>query len=696
MHPEIVRNAPGDCPICGMALEPRVATLDDAANPELVGMTRRFWVSTALSAPLLGLAMAEMALDVPGWLGVVAGAVLATPVVLWGGWPFLQRGWSSVRTRHLNMFTLIGLGISVAWGFSVTVLVLALIAPDLIPPAYRGQGGAPLVYFEAAAVITTLVLLGQVLELRARGQTNSAIKALLGLAPKTARRLEAGGSEVDVPLAQVQRGDRLRVRPGERIPVDGLVKDGGSSVDESMLSGESIPVEKTTGSAVTGGTVNGTGTLVIEAGRVGADSMLAQIVRMVGEAQRTKAPIQRLADEVSAWFVPGVILVAAATFGIWWAVGPSPSLTYGLVNAIAVVIIACPCALGLATPISVMVATGRGAMAGVLFKDAAALEKLARVTVLLVDKTGTLTEGRPRLEAIEPAPGFADDEVLRLAASIERASEHPLAQAIVTGAAARGLESSPVAGFASVTGQGVLGVVDDRRILLGNTGFLESNGVEVKALRDPAEHRRRQGQTVVLLAIDGVAAGLLAVADPIRASTAEALAAFQKAGIKVVMVTGDNRVTAEAVASRLGITEVEADVLPDRKSEVVERWQRGGALVAMAGDGVNDAPALAKADVGIAMGTGTDVAIETAGVTLLGGDLRGLIRARQLSRATMTNIRQNLFFSFAYNVLGIPLAAGVLYPALGWLLSPMVASAAMSLSSVSVIVNSLRLRSVSV
>lgn len=700
MHPEIVQDHEGDCPICGMALEPRIATLDDGPGAELVDMTRRLRVATALSLPLVLVAMADMLPGAPlghfgsGWPFAIASAVLATPVVLWGGRPFFHRGWHSVRTRHLNMFTLIALGIGAAWGASTLALIVAVVAPDLIPLAYRGMGGAPHVYFEAAAVITTLVLVGQVLELRARSRTSSAIKALLGLAPKVARRIAADGTETDVPLETIGVGDLVRVRPGERVPVDGDVEAGASAVDESMISGESIPVEKTVGSRVTGGTVNGTGSLVVRAARVGADSVLAQIVRLVGEAQRTKAPIQRLADQISAWFVPAVIVVALVTLAVWWWVGPEPRLSHGLINAIAVVIIACPCALGLATPISVMVATGRGAMAGVLFKDAAALETLAKVDVVLLDKTGTLTEGRPSLAAVDPLPGFDADSVLRMAAAVERASEHPLAAAIVAGAVARGLELPAVADFQSVTGQGVVGTVEGRRVVLGSARLLEREGVAVGHLADLAAQRRQDGETVMLVGLDGRIAGLLAVADPIRADAVAVLRALRDDGLDIVMVTGDDRVTAEAVARRLGIDRVEAGVLPDQKGRVVERLRQAGRVVAMAGDGVNDAPALALADVGVAMGTGTDVAIESAGVTLLKGDLRGLVRARALSRAAMKNIRQNLFFSFAYNALGVPVAAGVLYPAFGWLLSPMIASAAMSLSSVSVIANALRLRSV--
>jgi P-type Cu+ transporter len=702
MHPEIVRSGPGDCPICGMALERRVATLDDAPSSELVDMTRRFRISAVLSAPLLLGSMAEMLPGRPmerllsGWVVVGLGALLATPVVLWGGRPFFHRGFASVRTRNLNMFTLIALGIGVAWAASTVGVLVALVAPGSIPAQYRGHDGAPHVYYEAAAVITTLVLLGQVLELRARSRTSSAIKALLALAPKLARRIEADGAEIDIPLDQVRVGDRLRVRPGEAVPVDGVVEEGRSAVDESMVTGESLPVEKTSGAQVVGGTVNGTGGLVLRAERVGSDTVLARIVRLVGEAQRSKAPIQQLADRVSGWFVPAVIGIAVLTFAVWALAGPEPRFTYGLVNAIAVVIIACPCALGLATPISIMVATGRGAMAGVLFRDAAALERLARVDVLLVDKTGTLTEGRPELVEVEALPGFDPNAVLGWAAALERASEHPLAAAIVRGAERRGVPIGAATDFRSVTGQGVTGSVDGRRVTLGNERLVESVGIDPEGagIVERAADRRSRGQTVMYVAVDGRAAGLLAVADPVKQSALEALRALRGLGLEVIMATGDNRVTGAAVARALEIERVEAEVPPERKSEVVGRLQAEGRTVAMAGDGVNDAPALARADVGIAMGTGTDVAIESAGVTLLRGDLRGLVRARILARATLANVRQNLFFSFVYNVLGVPLAAGVLYPVFGWLLSPMVASAAMSLSSVSVIANSLRLRRV--
>jgi Cu+-exporting ATPase len=695
MHPEIVRAEPGTCPICGMALEPRTVGLEEPESPELRDMTRRLRVSAVLSAPLLALAMAEMLPGdrvgpaAPGLLGWVQ-VLLATPVVLWGGWPFFQRGWASVVNRHLNMFTLIALGTGVAWAYSV----VAVVAPGLFPDGFRGHGGAIGLYFEAAAVITTLVLLGQVLELRARSRTSSAIRDLLRLAPPVARRIDEDGAERDVPLEAVRPGDRLRVRPGERIPVDGVVVDGGSAVDESMVTGEAMPVEKAPGSWVTGGTVNGTGGFVMRAERVGADTLLARIVRLVGEAQRTRAPIQRLADRVSSWFVPAVIAVAALTFAGWAAFGPEPRLAYALVTAVAVLIIACPCALGLATPMSIMVATGRGAKAGVLVRDAAVLERLAQVDTLVVDKTGTLTEGRPRLVSVVPAPPHDEATVVRLAASLERASEHPLAAAIVAAAAARALPPPEARDFRSVTGKGVTGTVDGRAVALGNAALLAALGVEPGPLGARAEALRREAQTVVFVVVDGRVAGLLGVADPVKPSAPEALRRLREEGIQVVMLTGDSRATAEAVARRLGIERVEAEVLPERKAEVVRSLQAAGRVVAMAGDGVNDAPALAQADVGIAMGTGTDIAMESAGVTLVKGDLLGIVRARRLSRATMRNIRQNLFFAFAYNVLGVPIAAGVLYPVAGLLLSPMIASAAMSGSSVSVIANALRLRTI--
>jgi Cu+-exporting ATPase len=695
MHPQIVRREPGFCPICGMALEPRTVTTEEA-NPELEDMTRRFWVSLALSAPLLFMAMAEMVVGTPvshlvsGRLLTWLQLVLATPVVLWGGWPFFQRGWASIVNRSLNMFTLIAIGTGTAYGYSV----VATLFPDLLPEAFRGHGGEPVVYFEAAAIITTLVLLGQVLELRARSQTSSAIKALLGLAPKSARRLRDDGSEEDIPLEHVQPGDRLRIRPGEKVPVDGVVLEGTSAVDESMLTGEPVPVEKTPGNRVTGSTVNGTGGLIMRAERVGSETLLAQIVRMVSEAQRTRAPIQRLVDVVSSYFVPAVIAIAALTFVAWSLMGPEPRLAYALVNAVSVLIIACPCALGLATPMSIMVATGRGAMVGILMKNAEALEVLEKVDTLVMDKTGTLTEGKPRLVSVVAGAGQDEKALLRLAASLEQGSEHPLAAAIVAGAQARGVTVASAEDFRSITGKGVVGTVDGQTVALGNRALLDELRIEAGKLLEQAEALRRQGQTVMFVAVDGQAVGLLGVADPIKASTPEAIRLLHEEGLRVVMVTGDSRTTAEAVARELGIDEVEAEVLPERKVEVVKRLQAEGHVVAMAGDGVNDAPALAQADVGIAMGTGTDVAIESAGVTLVKGDLRGIVRARRLSRATMRNIRQNLFFAFVYNALGVPVAAGVLYPVFGLLLSPMIASAAMTFSSVSVIANALRLRRV--
>ena len=686
MHPEIVRPGPGSCPICGMALEPRTVSLDaEESNPELDGMGRRLWVSTVFTVPLFLLAMSDV---IPGQPvqhalghGVLAWIqlALATPVVLWGAWPFFERGWASIRSMHLNMFTLIALGIGVAYLYSV----VATLAPWLIPSA--GSHGVP-IYFEAAAVITTLVLLGQVIELRARSRTGSALRALLGLAPKTARRLSDDGSETDVPLEQVQVGDRLRVRPGEKVPVDGVVLEGRSSVDESMVTGESIPIEKTPGCRVTGGTVNGTGGMVVRADRVGRDTLLAQIVRLVGEAQRSRAPVQRLADVVSGWFVPAVIAIAVLAFIAWMRFGPEPRLAHALVAAVSVLIIACPCALGLATPMSIMVGTGRGATAGVLVRNAEALEMLEKVDTLVVDKTGTLTEGKPRLTA---AP---DNAVLRLAAGLERGSEHPLAAAVVEGAKERGIDDLPPAtDFRSRTGMGVVGRVEGHEVGLGNAALLKELGVDGAALASQADAFRREGQTVVLVAVDGRPAGILGVADPVKASTPEALAALRADGVRLVMLTGDARATAEAVARTLGIDELEAEVLPERKGEVVGRLVAAGRTVAMAGDGVNDAPALARAHVGIAMGTGTDVAMESAGVTLVRGDLRGIVRARRLSRAVMRNIRQNLFLAFVYNAIGVPIAAGVLYPVFGLLLSPMIAAAAMSLSSVSVIANALRL-----
>jgi Cu+-exporting ATPase len=694
MHPEIIRSAPGSCPICGMALEPVTVNLEEPANPELVDMTRRFWVSLALSAPVFFLAMSDMIPGQPVQRLLGASAIawlqlgLATPVVLWGGLPFFQRAWTSLVTMRLNMFTLIAIGTGAAFAYSL----FALIAPGALPHAVRGHGGGVALYFEAAAVITTLVLLGQVLELRARGATSSALRSLLGLAPRSARRLADDGTEADVPLDQVQPGDRLRVRPGEKVPVDGVVLEGESAIDESMITGEPIPVEKTAGSRVTGGTVNGTGGLVMRAERVGADTLLAQIVRMVAEAQRSRAPIQRLADLVSSWFVPAVVLIAALTAIVWGAFGPEPRLAYALVNAVAVLIIACPCALGLATPMAIMVGTGRGAHAGVLIKNAEALEVLEKVDTLVVDKTGTLTEGKPRLMQVSAGSGTDEDELLRLAAALEKASEHPLAAAIVAGAEAKKLHLPDVSDFRSITGQGVTGRVAGRRVALGNAKLVAGLGLDGAAFAERAETWRREGQTVMHVVLDGQLAGLVGVADPIKATSAEAVRLLHAEGIRIVMVTGDGRTTAQAVAARLGLDDVIAEVLPEQKIQAVKQLQAEGHVVAMAGDGINDAPALAQAQVGIAMGTGTDVAMQSAGVTLVQGDLRGIARARHLSRATMRNIRQNLFFAFVYNALGVPLAAGVLYPAFGLLLSPIIASAAMSLSSVSVISNSLRLR----
>jgi Cu+-exporting ATPase len=695
MHPEIVRSEPGSCPICGMALEPRVVSSEaEIESPELVDMTRRFRWCTLLTLPVFLIGMSDL---IPGQplQAAVAGRLLnwiqlflTTPVVLWGGWPFFERGWASVVHRRLNMFTLIALGTGIAYLYSV----VATLVPWIFPAGLRGHGGGVPVYFEAAAVITTLVLLGQVLELRARSQTSGAIRALLGLAPKTALRIAPDGSESEVPLEQVVVGDRLRVRPGERVPVDGIVEDGKSTVDESMVTGEPLPVAKRAGDAVTGGTVNGTGGLVMRAERVGSETLLAQIVKMVGEAQRSRAPIQRLADVVSAWFVPAVVVIAIAAFAIWLVVGPEPRLAHALVNAVAVLIIACPCALGLATPMSVMVGTGRGAAGGVLIKNAEALETFEKVDTLLVDKTGTLTEGQPRMTHLQVADDFGEDEVLTLVASLERSSEHPLAEAIVDAARARGLELQKAESFESVTGKGVLGRVAGRGVGAGSARMLDELAVEPETWLERAEELRREGVTALFVVVDQRVAGLVGVSDPIKETTPEALRSIRAEGIRIVMVSGDSRTTAEAVARSLGIEEVEAEVLPEDKAGVVKRFQAQGRKVAMAGDGINDAPALAQAEVGIAMGTGTDVAMESAGITLVKGDLRGIVRAIRLSRATMRNIRQNLFFAFAYNALGVPLAAGALYPVFGLLLSPMIASAAMSFSSVSVIGNALRLR----
>jgi Cu+-exporting ATPase len=696
MHPQVVRDRPGACPICGMALEPTTPAAGDATNPELHDMTRRFRVALVLSVPLLVLAMADpffgpvlAVLVAPGaaaWLQLI----LASPAVLWGGWPFFRRGWDSLVSRQLNMFTLIALGTGVAYGYSL----VAALMPEIFPASFRTAEGAVPLYFEAAAVIVTLVLLGQVLELRARSQTGSAIRALLDLAPKQARRLHQDGSEIDVALEDVVQGDRLRVRPGEKVPVDGVVVEGNGAVDEAMITGEPLPVEKMPGDQVTGATLNTAGSFVMRAERVGSDTVLAQIVHMVAEAQRSHAPIQGLADRVSAWFVPAVIVIAALAFVAWSIWGPPPAMGFALINAVAVLLIACPCALGLATPMSIMVGIGRGARAGVLVKNAEALELMEKVDTLIVDKTGTLTEGRPRLLGVMPVEGTDEGELLRLAASLERGSVHPLAAAIVAGAEERGLALAAPAEFTSHTGKGVAGTVDRRHVAVGNQALFDALGIDAGNLVEQADASRRDGQGVVLVAIDGRAAGLVVVADPIKESAAAALADLRTEHIRVVMLTGDSRLTAEAVGRRLGIDDVVAEVLPQQKAAVVERLQRDGRCVAMAGDGVNDAPALARAEVGIAMGTGADVAIESAAITLLQGDLRGIVRARHLSRATMRNIRQNLFFAFVFNALAIPIAAGALYPALGLLLNPMIASGAMSLSSVLVISNALRLRRV--
>jgi P-type Cu+ transporter len=696
MHPEIVRPGPGSCPICGMALEPRTVTAGEGENPELRDMTRRFWISVVLTVPLMFLAMSDMiprqpvqhALS-PQWI-VWIEFLMATPVVLWGGWPFFQRGWASIKNRSSNMFTLIALGTGVAYIYSV----IATLAPGIFPASFRGKSGTPAVYFEVAAAITTLVLMGQVLELRARSRTSSAIRALLDLSPKMARLVRDDGTEQDVSLDRVQPGDKLRVRPGEKIPVDGVVLEGSSSVDESMITGESIPVEKRTGATVIGATVNGTGSLVMRAEHVGSGTLLAQIVRLVSQAQRSRAPIQRLADRVSGWFVPAVVVVAVLTFIGWGIWGPEPRLAYALVNAVAVLIIACPCALGLATPVAIMVGTGRGAQAGVLIKNAEALEILEKVNTLVIDKTGTLTEGKPRVVSTSTVAGQDDAEMLRLVAGLERASEHPLAGAIVAAAQQRGALATDVRDFQSLTGRGVVGKVNGREVVAGNEVLFSELGISLGDLPARAQQLRADGQTVIFAAIGRRPAGLLGIADPIKESTPSAIRELRDAGIHVVMLTGDSRATAAAVAKKLGIDEFEAEVLPEKKSEVVKRLQDSGRVVAMAGDGINDAPALAQADVGIAMGTGTDVAMESGGITLLKGDLRGIVRARRLSQATMRNIRQNLFFAFIYNSLGVPIAAGVLYPFFGVLLSPVIAAAAMSFSSVSVITNSLRLRKV--
>jgi Cu+-exporting ATPase len=694
MHPEIVRDEPGSCPICGMALEPMTVTLEEEDNPELRDMTRRFWVSLALTLPLMVIAMGHLFTGSPiahllaspplRW----AELVLATPVVLWGGWPFFVRGWHSVVNRSPNMFTLIALGVGVAYVYSVVATVL----PGVFPAAFRDEMNQVAVYFEAAAVIVTLVLLGQVLELRARSQTGAAVRALLGLAPKTARRLRDDGSEEDVPLDHVQVGDRLRVRPGEKVPVDGVVLEGASAVDESMVTGESMPVEKYPGERVTGATVNGTGSLVMQAERVGAETLLARIVQMVADAQRSRAPIQKLADTVSGYFVPTVVLVAIVTFIVWALVGPEPAMAFATINAVAVLIIACPCALGLATPMSIMVAMGKGAQAGVLFRNAEAIEVMRKVDTLVVDKTGTLTRGKPELVQVQPASEWDEARLLRLAASLERGSEHPLAAAIVAGAEERGVEMTRSEAFDSVTGKGVKGRIDGRAVALGNRGLMDDLGVDVSTLAADADASRREGRTVMFVAVDGQLAGLVGVADPIKDTTAEAIRQLHAENLRIVMLTGDNRITAESVAKQLGIDDVIPEVLPDQKADIIRRLQGEGRVVAMAGDGINDAPALALAQVGIAMGTGTDVAMESAGVTLVKGDLRGIVRARRLSRLTLRNIKQNLFFAFVYNAAGVPIAAGILYPVFGILLSPIFAAAAMAFSSVSVIGNALRLR----
>jgi Cu+-exporting ATPase len=694
MHPEIEQVGPGSCPKCGMALEPKEFSGEPEDTSELDDMKRRFIVSAALTIPLFGIAMGEMIpglhdmLSQPHWIWVQLA--LATPVVLWGGWVFFKRGWMSVVNRSLNMFSLIALGTGVAYVYSV----VATLVPGIFPDGFRGPSGNVAVYFEAAAVIVTLVLLGQVLELIARSRTAGAIRSLLELAPKEARRVNPDGSEEDVTIEQLQHGDHLRVRPGEKVPVDGSVLEGGSTVDESMITGEPMPVKKSVGDTVTGGTVNSTGTFLMSAERVGSETVLSQIVAMVNEAQRSRAPIQKTADTVAGYFVPAVILIAAVAFVVWSLYGPAPAISYGLLNAVAVLIIACPCALGLATPISIMVGTGRGAQAGVLLRSAEALEALERVDVLVVDKTGTLTEGKPRVVTVESVSDYSEDEVLRLAASLERGSEHPLAAAIVDRADESNLKLSDSSDFDSITGKGVKGTVDGKGLLLGNTRLLEDSGIDAGRLSERAESLRREGQTVVLFAVDGAPAGLIGIADPIKESTSEALEELRNEGLRIVMLTGDSRTTAEAVAKSLGIDEVHAGVLPDQKHQKVKELQADGHKVAMAGDGINDAPALAQAEVGIAMGSGTDVAMESAGVTLVKGDLRGIVRARHLSRATMGNIRQNLFFAFIYNALGVPVAAGLLYPIFGILLSPMIAAAAMSLSSISVVGNALRLRQV--
>jgi len=694
MHPEIRQIGPGSCPICGMALEPELVTLDAAPNPELADMSRRLWVGLGLALPVIVLEMGGHLIGSHRWIDQTLSnwiqLAFATPVVLWAGWPFFVRGWQSLVTRNLNMFTLIAMGVGVAYTYSV----VATLAPGIFPPTFRSQDGAAAVYFEAAAVITVLVLLGQVLELRAREATSGAIKALLDLAPKIARRVDESGADHEVPLDSLNVGDKLRVRPGEKVPVDGVIVEGRSSLDESLVTGESMPVTKEPGAKVIAGTLNRSGSFVMQAEKVGRDTLLSQIVQMVALAQRSRAPIQRLADQVAGWFVPAVIVVALVAFGGWALFGPEPRLAFGLVAAVSVLIIACPCALGLATPMSIMVGVGRGAQAGVLIKNAEALERMEKVDTLVIDKTGTLTEGKPKVISIVPAAGFEESDILRLAASVERSSEHPLADAIVRAAKERNLSLSNVEDFNSPTGKGVTGKVAGEVVLLGNAAYLNSVGIETQALDSEAERLRGEGATVINIAVEGRLAGIFAIADPVKETTPNALKALAAEGIQVIMLTGDNRTTANAVAKQLGIIDVEAEVLPDQKSAIVSKLQKAGRIVAMAGDGVNDAPALAAAEVGIAMGTGTDVAMESAGVTLLKGDLGGIVRARRLSQATMRNIRQNLFFAFIYNAAGIPVAAGILYPTFGLLLSPIIAAAAMALSSVSVVGNALRLRAI--
>ena len=696
MHPEIRQPGPGFCPICGMALEPVTVSADTGPNPELVDMTRRFWIGLALTLPVFALEMGGHLTGLHQLIGQTASnwlqLVLATPVVLWAGWPFFERGWASLKTRNLNMFTLIAMGTGVAWIYSI----VGTAFPYLFPATMRGPDGAVPVYFEAAAVITVLVLLGQVLELRAREKTSGAIRALLDLSPKSARRIASDGTESDISLDAVQSGDRLRVRPGERVPVDGKIVDGRSAIDESMVTGESMPVTKSGGDKVIGGTMNQSGAFIMRADKVGRETMLAQIVQMVAQAQRSRAPIQKLADQVSGWFVPAVIAIALIAFAAWELFGPEPRFTYGLIAAVSVLIIACPCALGLATPMSIMVGVGRGAQMGVLIKNAEALERLEKVDTLVIDKTGTLTEGRPSVVAIRTASGFDENKLLRLAASLEVASEHPLAAAIVRSANERGLQLSAVSEFDSPVGKGVTGLVDGKRIVIGNARIMQQANIDTRTLDQAADDLRKNGATAIFMSVDEKAAGILAIADPVKATTPEAVKALKDAGIRVIMLTGDNATTASAVAQKLGISDVEAEVLPDGKAKIVERLRGEGRVVAMAGDGINDAPALTAADVGIAMGTGTDVAMESAGITLLKGDLNGIVRARHLSAATMANIRQNLFFAFIYNAAGVPVAAGVLYPMFGILLSPIIAAAAMALSSVSVIANALRLRRVAI